>query len=131
MEKCQIKESWCGKNKIPKRNLDNLVYYAKRGTPYECLRKGIGAGKSMSEKIPEGSLRMIKYVGEKTEEKFKRQKITNLKDLYRVCEKKDFSKTLKKVCTNKLGNVDRKSFNSVIWHLKKMGYQIFVECVEE
>lgn len=130
LKSCQIPEFWCGKNKFPQRKDDELVYYQRNGTRYECLRRGIGVGKYSGEKLPKKSLRNIRYIGTKYEQNFMSNGVYDLKELYSVCLNKNFQKILEKSCTKKDFSIDKRAYNSIIWHLKTMGYEISVNCLE-
>lgn len=122
--RCQIPEFWCGDKEFPKRNEKDLVYYSRNGSRHECLKRGIGVGRYMNEKPPTSSIRNIRYVGEKLEERFIQMGIRTLKDLYNETKVQDFDNTLRWCCTQSDGKINKKAYNSVIWHLLEMGYPI-------
>lgn len=129
LEKCRIPEKWCGNGKLPSSDPEQLGYYYKTGTPYECLKKGIGVGKYSNEKIPIGSLRNIRYIGPIYEKRLITRGIKNLKDLQEKCLESNFSNILRRAFKKK-NSFDPRPFNSVIWYLTKMGYQIPFDCVK-
>ncbi len=121
--KCAIPSYYCGKNTtIPKRKKTDEVYYVRHGTPYECLKKGFGAG-SIIEKnknLSKNSLQQIKYVGEKYENAFKTRgikTISNLLENAKINNSHSNSKLLKAVFVKKDGVIDKRAYNSTILFL--------------
>ncbi len=129
LEKCHIPEKWCGNGKLPPKDPEILGYYYKTGTPYECLKKGIGAGKYSTEKIPIGSLRNIRYIGPVYEKRLSIRGIKNLRDLQEKCLENNFQNILQRAFKKKT-TFDPRPYNSVIWYLTKMGYKLHFECVK-
>jgi len=115
-KKCIIKTVYCGNGKL------NKDKYTKKGSNYECLRQGIGAGVYSERKkdLPENSLQQIKYVGPVFEANFKKKRINNKSGLLRkmdsltALEKK---KLLTSVFTRSNGCVDYRGYNSVLLFL--------------
>lgn len=93
------------------------VVYTRRGTPYECMKKGIGAGAAIErkKKLSPRSLQHIKYIGDVYERRFKKYaQITNLDDLI---DSPPTATQLAKIVTKKGGRVDPRAFNSVVMYL--------------
>ena len=129
MERCQVAEKWCGVGKYPKKDPAKFQYYTSVGTPYECLKKGIGAGKAMSEKRDPGSVRNLKYIGEVYEKRLSTRGIKSLKDLYEKCTESNFGNILRRsLLRNKV--LDKRAWNSILWHLMSLGYQLNIQCQE-
>jgi hypothetical protein len=134
--KCAIPSYYCGTNTvIPKRKKTDEIYYVRHGTPYECLKKGYGAGMitEKNKNLPKDSLQQIKYVGEKYENTFKKQNIKNIKSL--ILHIKDHNHTsneklLKSIFVKKGGIVDKRAYNSTILFLYNGGAnpKILPEC---
>lgn len=128
VDTCKIPVAWCGNGKIPNKDPNDLEYYHHSGSRYECFKKGFGAGMSSKSRRPrEGSLREIKYIGSTYAEKFRRQNIKNLEDLYTYVEKNEISqikKLLDKIFTKSDGNIDSKAYNSTILHLYFEGISV-------
>src|SRR5690349_9856292 len=101
-KRCYIPTVYCGKQKsYDKYDSDNGVKYTKKGSSYECMQKGFGAGmySERKKKIGASSLQTIKYVNEKHEKSFKKDginTITSLKQKCRNMSANDISKLLKK-----------------------------------
>jgi hypothetical protein len=126
IKKCAIPGIWCGKNTKPIYSSDFNIKYIRKGTSYECLRKGIGVGINIqrNKTIPKYSLKNIKYIGSYFESQFKKYNIATLNQLISKSLKlssKSFLILLTKILTNKRGILDKKSLNSVILFLYKNG----------
>ena len=129
MERCQVSEKWCGVGKYPEKDPTKFQYYTSRGTPYECLKKGIGAGKAMAEKIDSSSVRNLKYIGEVYEKRMSTRGIKSLRDLYEKCLEPNFGNILRRsLVRNKV--LDKRAWNSVLWHLFSLGYKPNLVCEE-
>ena len=102
--------------------IDYYSYYTKKGSPAECIKKGIGAGIYIEKKknITKTSLQNIPYVGPVFEKNFKKHKISTIKKLLDTIEDMTTSqikKLLTKVFTKSNGQVDNKGYNSTILYL--------------
>lgn len=118
-DNCAIPKTWCGKGPMPNK-------YAKVGTRSECLQIGFGAGmySEKAKNIPPTSLRQIKYVGEKYENRFKRKNISTTTHLLKFATKN--SKTtiqtlLIHVFMRKSTGLDKRGYNSTIMYLYSHG----------
>lgn len=136
---CSIPTVYCGNSsKIPKKKANDTsnTHYVRKGTPSECVSKGFMAGMVTEKlkKLPNNSLRRIKYVGEIFESNFKKKNIHNT-DMLII-----FSKTLSKaglkgfleeVFSKKGGNVDMRSYNSTLMFLYNNGvYTNLPQCAK-
>lgn len=125
---CAIPSVWCGKRDTPKGIVKNIKYYRK-GSPYECVRKGFAAGSYKMEKnsLPKNSLRQIKYVGVGYEEKFIENDVDDLDKFIQkafVTSKKDIEKFLKFIFKNKKGLLDKRAYNSTLLYLYHRGVDV-------
>ena len=116
VNECEIKQVYCGKG----RTVDTQTY-TRKGTAYECLRKGYGSGmwNEKKKQYKKDHLIHIPYVTDTIMSSMRNQGIRNTYDLIRVTqpmtiqEKNTF---LKKVCTQ--GNaIHWKAFNSILLFL--------------
>jgi len=126
-KKCKIPTVYCGKEKtIPKSKSIDDRYYIRKGTPYECMTKGIGMGIiTVSLKgIPANSVRHIKYVGEVYSKNLSKNNVKNIGDLIKYSKKNSnvsLEKLLKKSFTKKDGKLDKRAYNSTLMYLAKNG----------
>lgn len=132
LKSCGIPTVYCGKGKIPKNTMD--YKYTGKGTPFECMKKGYGAGMYTQHKksLPANSLQQIKYVGETYEKKFKRRGIrTTTKLISHAGELSTeyLKELLQTVFMKKNGVVDRKAYNSCIVFLYRHGVGHIPKCL--
>ena len=134
IRRCAIPSTWCGKGNLPPRKNADRIYYTRRGTPYECLRKGIGTGKYTERKnyLSGNSLQHIKYVGEKYEKNFRTKlNIRTTTQLINKMKNKTrgyIFKELIKVFTKSSGGIDGRAYNSTILFLYDNGIIILPDC---
>lgn len=131
---CAIPTVWCGQGEIPRKQRNKDSYYFKKGTPYECMQKGFGAGMITERKttMDENSLQQIKYVGETYEDLFISMGIENIDDLQRYALENDrveFSSLLDNVLVKKGGAKDTRAYNSVLAHLYRRGVKRLPSCI--
>jgi hypothetical protein len=84
INKCLIPTIYCGKGSYKSASpSNNYSKYTKKGSPSECIKKGIGAGIYIEKKknLTKTSLQNIPYIGPVYEKKFKSHKITTLAKL--------------------------------------------------
>ena len=120
---CIIPTLWCGNSNVP-ANSDKKVY-SGAGTPYQCMKKGFGAGSNIErvkqlKKDNPISLEHIKYVGPVFNQKFRKANIYNIIEL--ISEMKKLSKThkevfLKNIFLKKDNTLDTKAYNSTLEYL--------------
>lgn len=129
-ERCKIKTFYCGNGDVPDGNI-----YSRKGTSYECMRKGFGAG-SWGEKkqhLPQKSLQRIKYIGPASEKKFKSKNINNTDSLITkmrtltAAQKKTF---LEPIFTRANNTFDYKGYNNVLLFLHVAGVDRLPTCRE-
>lgn len=122
---CVIPSIYCGDGDIPAKSKTDNVVYTRKGTGYECMKKGIGVGIHQERKktIPGGSLQTIKYVGDVYEKKFNERGISTIKDLLNIDEEQGINveRLLKDVLRKKDGKVDGRAYNSVLLFMHKSG----------
>ena len=118
--RCIIRQIYCGNGKVPKDTRQKK--YSRKGTQYECLKKGFGAGNwaCLNKNLSPTSLKQIKYIGPVFETNFKKKRIYSTKSL--VNKMKTLSavqkrELLKAVCKRKSGGIDYRAVNSVILYL--------------
>ena len=130
---CKLPSLWCGNGGIPTKHPSSDSFYTQPGTRYDCLRKGFGAGKAITENknINNTSLRNIKFVGERYEQRFRAQRVRNLLQLENKARKmtpEDFKRWLHKVLQTKGGKIDQRTYNSVLIYLDDAGIQKLPKC---
>ena len=125
---CVLRKIYCGTGAVPK----GIEYYRK-GTGYECLRKGFGVADWTHRKksLPKNSLQQIMYVGAVYEKNFKKYKINTIPAL--IKKMKTLTAPAKrtlltKICKKSNGTVDHKVLNSVILFLHKRGVGRLPNC---
>lgn len=133
IEKCAIPELWCGISQMPKYSSDFSVKYIRRGSVYDCLKKGIGTGKNLykSEFLNDTSLQHIKYIGEYYDSQFSKYNIKSKQQLINKTKNLSslgISKLLKKILVTKKGILDKRAYNSVILFLYKNGISNVPSC---
>lgn len=128
---CVIRKVYCGDGKIPKDTTDKK--YSRRGTRYECLRRGYGIAdwEHRKKNLSKTSLQQIVYVGPAYESNFRKKKIYSIKSLLSklsnmsAAEKKSL---LADVCTRQNGSFDQKAFNSIVLFLHEQGVKQLPSC---
>ena len=126
LDRCTIPTVYCGtKKSVPKKTKNN-TRYVRKGTNYECMTKGFGAGMAMEKlkKLPLNSLQRIKYVGETYELNFKKKNVNNIDQLInhiRNLKKEKVSTFLKSVFRKKDGVIDQRAYNSTLVFLYENG----------
>jgi len=133
IENCSIPAVWCGKGNIPSRKHEDEKYYIRRGTPYECMKVGIGAGIYSERKkdISSHSLQNIKYIGDVYENNFKKENIHNLEELLEYMGTHSIpqiKKNLIRVFTKKGGIVDQRAYNSTLMFVYKRNFKDLPPC---
>lgn len=132
---CVIPTVYCGnKKKIPKS--EKGVTYARKGTSYECLQKGYGAGyySEKAKHLKPSSLQRIKYVGDLYELNFKKRKInttTSLITYSKTLSNEELKLFLGEVFLKKDGVVDMRAYNSTLLYLYNNGvYENLPPCTK-
>ena len=115
-EECKIHTVYCGKAPRPPRG------YSHKGSSYECLRQGYGAGKwaEKTKHLPLTSLMQIKFINERYQTRFKSKQIYSQKSLLEkmnVLTLEQKKNLLKSILTLKSGNLDKRAYNSVLLFL--------------
>lgn len=128
---CIIRKLYCGDGKIPKDT--TVKKYSRKGTSYECLKKGYGIAdwEHRKKDLPKTSLQQILYIGPAYEANFKKKKIYSIKSL--ITKTRELNTTEKRkliatVCSNKNGTIDQKAFNSVVLFLHERGEKDLPTC---
>ena len=128
---CLVRKVYCGNGKVPPDTA--TVKYSRKGTQYECLRKGYGIAdwEHRNKSLSKNSLQRIMYIGPKYEENFKKLKIYSTKSL--VTKTAGLTKEEKKAlvakgCRRENGSVDQRAFNAVILFLYNQGQQELPSC---
>ena len=132
-EKCVVKKLYCGDGKIPKDT--RTKKYSRKGSAYECLKKGYGIAEWENKKnsLPESSLQQITYIGPVYEANFKKRKIGTIKTLMSKTAgmtAKEKSDLVKRCCTKKNGDLDKRAFNAVILYLYDHGQKNLPMCMD-
>lgn len=129
---CYIKTVWCGKGPRP-REIRNNKKYTGKGTSYQCLRQGLGAGMYTERKktLAASSLQNISYVGDVTERKFRARNITSIPQLLMRMRgmdangKKNF---LRLALRKEEGGFDGRAYNSILLFLNTRNIRRLPEC---
>lgn len=134
---CVIPTVYCGNKKsVPKKSIENNTIYVRRGTSYECMSKGFGAGiiSEKLKKLPSNSLQRIKYVGDTYERNFKGKNIKNTDQLIscvKSLKSEQVKKLLSAVFRKKDGVIDKRAYNSTLVFLYKNGiYSNLPKCTK-
>ena len=123
---CAIPTVYCGNKKtVPKKGV-GYIGYVRKGTPYECLQKGYGAGyhTEKAKHLKLSSLQHIKYVGDLYESNFRAKKINTLTALINRCKtlsREELKVLLEEVFLKKDGVVDMRAYNSTLLYLYNNG----------
>jgi len=133
--RCYTKSVWCGAGPVPAEVRNNTIYQ-RHGTPYECLKKGVGTGvyEERRKGLPSNSLLKIKYVTEAQEQHFIEKHISNQQDLIRFASLSKVSKIrkfLSRCLVNKEDGLDQRAYNSVVLFLYLAGVLLVPECTGE
>lgn len=129
---CAIPTVWCGNGPVPKRRPKD-GWYTGPGSLHRCLQKGFGAGKAASEqpRIPSGSVREIKYIGEYFEKRFCQKGIKSLNHLKKYAERKGPERLeifLREILVSKRNVFNTKAYNSVLIYLDDEGVDLLPSC---
>lgn len=118
-QECTFPTVYCGERAVPQGRQRNGDVYTRRGTGYECMKKGFGAGSATekSKSLPRDSLQKIRFIGDRYSERFREiYHINTISDLRRV-PAANLDQILRRVCTNSSGAFDARSYNSVLLYL--------------
>lgn len=131
-KRCMLPSVYCGNGPLPRTSKDGTKY-TKKGTPYQCLQKGFGAGKIQEElkNVSATSLRRIKYVTAEHEKAFQKEGIRNLNSLktkIRGLSLEEIKKLFRKVLKKK-GSTDNKAYNMCLLWLFQHGVSDLPSCV--
>lgn len=130
---CAIPTFYCGnENNIPAPR-DSLTRYTGKGTAYQCMKKGIGAGihQEREKNLPSDSLQRIKYVGPVFEDKFIAAGIRTRAQLKRHIadhSREHNSAFLHRIFTRTTGGLDKRAFNSTLVYLYNDGKTNIPQC---
>lgn len=125
---CLIPTVWCGDGKKPHTKKGDDSRYYRKGTRYECMKKGIGVGMAISKEssLPKDSIQRIKYIGEKHSKSFSKVSIhttTQLLAYSRAHTKEELHVFLSTVLKRKTKGLDKRAYNSVLMYLHTSGIQ--------
>ncbi len=133
---CKIPTIYCGKGSFKTATPHSSdIYYVRKGTAYECIKKGVAAGIFIERKkiLPKNSLQHIKYVGEKYEKKFKAQNIKTLLGLIKYAKIhtiNELSSMLRDVFKKTNKAIDTRAYNSTLMFLYTNGVGQLPKCVK-
>ena len=124
---CVIRKMYCGTQSTVPKN------YSRKGTPYECLKKGFGIAdwEHRKKNLPKLSLQQIMYIGPVYEKNFKKQKIYSITGLLKKVAgitAKEKKTIIVKGCMRSSGAVDQKAFNSIVLFLHDHGVTNLPSC---
>lgn len=122
-EECNIPTMWCGNGPVPQGNK-----YNKAGTPYECMKKGFGAGyyTEKAKHLPASSLENIKYVGEVYNSNFRDEGIYTIDHLITYSKRhslRELEDLLSKTLVKKNKVIDERAWNSTLLFLNDKGVE--------
>ena len=128
-DKCVIRRFYCGE----KKTIPNTDVYSRKGTRYECLKRGYGAASWVHHKktLSVDSLQQIKYIGEYYEDKFNTARIKDIPNLLKIMNnltKAKKKKKLEKLCRKRNGRIDHRTLNSTILFLYDNGVKNLPTC---
>lgn len=135
-ELCVIPTVYCGsKSSLPSYKRGDRTKYTRKGTPKECLSKGIGAGvyQELRNNISENSLLHIYYIGKVHNKNFEKHGIKTKSQLIsyvRPKSKTAIEKFLIKVLTKSNGTLDLRAYNSVLLFLHDSKVKGLPKCVK-
>ncbi len=114
---CTIPQVWCGKGPVP-----NNLKYSEAGTPFQCLRKGFGAGSGIERNkyLPSNDLHRIPYLRPAYIAQLNGSNINTLTDLrnHFVDLTRERQRQFLERVTRKLnGEVDTKAYDSILNYL--------------
>lgn len=130
---CFIPTVYCGKGDFQETNKNTNNYiYTKKGSSYECLKKGFGAGMWNERKkdIGKYSLLQIPYVNDDIERNFKNYGIRNTQQLIndmKKLSKNQMNKALRSICKIK-NKICFKSMNSILLFLHENNVKQLPQC---
>ena len=130
VSKCALSTVWCGNKNIKYPKREGNKVYTKKGTPYECMQKGYGAGAN-SGKNP-NSVGSIPYVSDTYVKRFKAEGIKTKNDLLdklKIMSGVDKRNFLNRILKNKSGNTDTKAYNSVVYYLYTNNVRSLPSCI--
>jgi hypothetical protein len=132
--RCYAKSVWCGTGPVPSEVRNNTIYQ-RQGSPYECLKKGVGTGvyEERRKGLVGTSLLKMKYVTEAHEQNFIEKHILTQQDLVRfasLCKISKLRKFLGRCLVDKIGRLDERAYNSVVLFLYLAGVSPLPECVD-
>lgn len=130
---CAIPMVYCGKKTdVPEFQSGDDHRYTRHGTPYECLKQGIGAGsaKERTSGLPNDSLQRIKYIGPTYEDRLAQYQIYTRRDLIRVLRQTSPDQIFKilRRCLVKGNALDERAYNSVLLFLYEHGMDKLPPC---
>lgn len=123
---CKIPTVYCGKkDEMPTTSTNNSVY-TEKGTPYTCLRKGVGFGMNEEKKkhLLKYSLQHIPYIGPIYDDNFINLDIKSTAQLLKYAKshtKEEIEELLDAVFTKSNSVIDRKAYNSTLMYLYEHG----------
>lgn len=128
---CIVRKLHCGNGKIPKDTATKK--YSRKGTAYECLKKGFGIADWEHRKkgLTKTSLQQIMYVGPVYEANFHKKKIYSITSL--ITKAKAMSEQEKRTllsagCKRVNGSIDQKAFNAIVLFLHDRGVKNLPSC---
>jgi hypothetical protein len=117
---CIIRKAYCGNGAVPKDT--KTKKYSRKGTAYECLRKGYGIAdwEHRKKSLAANSLQQIMYIGPVLEGNFIKKGIRTTTSL--ISRARKLSVAAKKslltaCCKRSNGSVDQRAVNSVLLYL--------------
>lgn len=136
-ELCAIPTVYCGdkEKKYPYYDEEHNYLYERQGSPYQCMKKGFGAGyyKEKNKNLRDDSLQTIKYVGPVFEENFRTEGILSKKQLIEYARRnsaRQIDEMLKRVFRNSNGTHNGRGCNSTLMYLYRNGNSRLPQCVD-
>jgi hypothetical protein len=128
---CIVRKLYCGDGTIPKDSASKK--YSRKGTSYECLKKGYGTAdwEHRKKNLTKTSLQQIMYIGPVYETNFRKKKIYSITSLIKKTENlsvKEKREVIAAGCKRKNGSVDQRAFNTVVLFLHERGVKNLPVC---
>ncbi len=126
-----MRKLYCGDSTIPKDTATKK--YSRKGTRYECLKKGYGTAdwEHRKKNLTKTSLQQIIYIGPVYEANFRKKKIYSITSLIKKTENlsvKEKREVIAAGCKRKNGSVDQRAFNAVVLFLHERGVKNLPAC---
>lgn len=132
--RCAVQDVWCGKpggvvyHVVTNDSTGFPKIYTRKGTPDQCLRKGVGAGKyaAIKDSLPHNSLRKIKYVTEDVDSRLRGHGISTVSQLR--SQLSGMTRQAKRTLLRDVTRTNTRAYNSLILYLDTHGVTNLPAC---